>query len=100
MLEYNAETCDRRLQRASCIQARPGRGSLVRIGEDEPLQHHLRKLVAAKKGRAQLSARVGIEHRLAHHVQRQGRRARDFGMRVNPFGLRGAAALQNLEAIQ
>lgn len=77
-----------------------GRGRLVRIREDEPLQHRLRKLVATKKGRARLRNRIPVEHHLAHIVQRQGRRARYFGVRVNLFDLRRTAALQNLEAIQ
>ena len=52
-----------------------------------------------KKGRARLRQRVSIEHRLAHIVYRQGRRARYLGVRRNLFDLRRAATLQNLETI-
>jgi hypothetical protein len=100
VVEFDAAICERCDQRAQCIRARPGRGRLLRIREDEPLQHRLRKPVASPKGRARLRARVGIEHRLAHLVQRQGHRARYIGVRLNLFDLRRAAALQNLETIQ
>jgi len=39
----------------------------------------------AKRG---LRERVGVEHRLAHLVRRQGRRARYRGVRRNLFALR------------
>jgi hypothetical protein len=50
--------------------------------------------------RARLRERVGVEHRLAHLVRRQGRRARYRGVRRNLFDLRRASAIQNLEAIE
>jgi hypothetical protein len=43
---------------------------------------------------------LGVEHKLAHLVRRQGRRARYRGVRKNLFDLRRASAIQNLEAIQ
>ena len=52
------------------------------------------------RGRARLRERVGVEHKLAHLVRRQGRRARYRGVRKNLFDLRRASAIQNLEAIQ
>jgi Transposase DDE domain len=68
--------------------------------EDERLQHRLRKHLATPRGRARLRERVGVEHKLAHLVRRQGRRARYRGVRKNLFDLRRASAIQNLEAIQ
>ena len=100
VVEFEAARCDRCAKRAHCIKGARGRGRLVRIREDEPLQHRLRKLVGTKKGRARLRNRIPVEHHLAHIVQRQGRCARYFGARVNLFDLRRAATLQNLETIQ
>ncbi len=42
----------------------------------------------------------GIEHRLAHVSQRQGRRARHCGARINLCDLRRCCAIQNLETSQ
>jgi hypothetical protein len=100
VVEFEAATCDGCAERVHCIKGARGRGRLVRIRKDEPLQHRLRKLVATKKGRARLRDRIPVEHHLAHIVQRQGRRARYFGVRVNLFDLRRAATLHNLETIQ
>jgi len=100
VVKFEATTCDRCEERARCIKGARGRGRRVSIHKDEPLQHRLRKLVATKKGRARLRLRIPVEHRLAHIVQRQGQRARYFGVRANLFDLRRAAALQNLETIQ
>ena len=72
-------------------------GRTVSMAEDEALQQRLRKLVGTPKGRQQIRQRVGIEHRLAHVAQRQGRRARYFGTRANLFDLRRCSAIQNLE---
>ena len=66
----------------------------------DALQHRLRKLIATPKARQQLRQRVGIEHRLAHVAQRQGRRARYLGTRANLFDLRRCCAIQNLETTQ
>jgi hypothetical protein len=49
---------------------------------------------------ARLRERVGVEHKLARLVRRQGRRTRYRGVRKNLFDLRRASAIQNLEAIQ
>ncbi len=72
----------------------------MNIAEDERLQQRLRKHLATPRGRARLRERVGVEHRLAHLMRRQGRRARYCGVRKNLFDLRRASAIQNLEAIQ
>jgi hypothetical protein len=97
VVEFDARKCDRCPIRDQCTTAAKGQGRQVRIGEDEPLQHRLRKLVACPSGRAQLRERVPVEHRLAHIAQRQGDRARYIGVRKNTFDLRRTAALQNLE---
>jgi hypothetical protein len=48
-------------------------------------------------GREKLRECVVVEHKLAHIAQRQGRRARHFGIRANLYDLRRASAIQNLE---
>ena len=100
VVAFDAATCDGCSLRAQCVTAPLGHGRLVRIREDEKLQHHLRKQIRTTQGRARLRRRVAVEHHLAHIVRRQGRRARYFGTRVNLFDLRRAATLQNLETIQ
>lgn len=99
-VEFDAVKCDRCPLRAQCTKRSLGYGRQVKIAEDERLQQRLRKQIATKKGRARLRQRVAIEHRLAHIVRRQGRRARYLGLRRNLFDLRRAATLQNLETIQ
>jgi len=100
VVEFDAAICDDCTLRPQCTTASLGHGRLVRIREDEKLQHRLRQQSRTKQGRARLRKRVAIEHRLAHIVRRQGPRARYFGIRVNLFDLRRAATLQNLETIQ
>ena len=73
---------------------------MVRIAEDEALQHRLRKLVKSSAERVRLRKRVQVEHRLAHLSRRQGRRARYRGVRKNIFDLRRAAILKNIESWQ
>jgi hypothetical protein len=98
-VEFDATRCDQCPLRARCTTRPLGHGRQVTIAEDERLQHRLRKQIATKKGRARLRQRVRVEHRLAHIVRRQGRRARYIGVRQNLFDLRRAATLQNLETI-
>jgi hypothetical protein len=98
--EFDPEACDHCKLRAQCTAASPGTGRSVNIAEDERLQQHLHKYIATPRGRARLRERVGVEHRLAHLVRRQGRRARYRWERRNLFDLRRASAIQNLEAIQ
>lgn len=50
-------------------------------------------------GRAELRARVTIEHSLAHVGRRQGPRARYIGARMNTFDVRRTAAIENLHAL-
>jgi hypothetical protein len=98
--EFDPEACDHCTLRTQCTAAAPGTGRSVNIAEDERLQQRLRKYLTTPRGRAMLRERVGVEHRLAHLVRRQGRRARYRGVRRNLFDLRRASAIQNLEAIQ
>jgi hypothetical protein len=97
--EFDADTCRACDLRRRCTTAKT-HGRLVRIANDERLQHRLRKLIATRAGRARLRERVSIEHSLAHLCRRQGRRARYRGTRKNLFDTRRAAALQNLETLQ
>lgn len=98
--EFDPETCERCQLRSQCTAASEGSGRTVNIAADERLQQRLRKQAATPRGRARLRQRVGVEHKLAHLVRRQGRRARYRGARKNLFDLRRASAVQNLEAIQ
>jgi DDE family transposase/transposase-like protein DUF772 len=100
VVEFNPDACAQCPLRAQCTMAAQGSGRTVSIAADEKLQQRLRKQIATSAGRKRLRKRVGIEHRLAHISQRQGRRARYRGVRRNLFDLRRAAALQNLETIQ
>lgn len=84
--------------RAMCTTSTT-RGRTIKIAEDEPLQHRLRKQLATPSGRERLRRRAKVEHRLAHLARRSGRRARYLGCRKNLFALRRAAAVQNLETI-
>ena len=98
-VEFDPETCGRCRLRENCTMATSS-GRTVSVAEDEQLQQRLRKLVVTPKGRQELRQRVGIEHRLAHVSQRQGRRARYCGARINLFDLRRCCAIQNLETSQ
>ena len=99
IVEFDPETCGRCKLRAKCTMATTS-GRTVTVAEDERLQQRLRKAIATPKGRESLRQRVGIEHRLAHVAQRQGRRARYYGVRANLFDLRRCCAIQNLETTQ
>ena len=100
VVEFEPEQWERCPLRPQGTMASAGCGKTVSIAGDEKEQHRLRKLVATSKGRARLRLRTGVEHRLAHLVRRQGRRARYLGVRKNLFYVRRASAIQNLEAAQ
>jgi len=93
---FDPEICGPCMLRSLCTLSASG-GRSVHIGEDEALQHKLRKLQATRPGRARLRARTGIEHHLAHLAARQGPKARYLGTRKNVFDLRRVAAIENLE---
>jgi hypothetical protein len=99
-VEFPASACDTCPVRDQCTSRALGKGRLLRIGEDEDLQQQLRERIATPEGREELRKRVPIEHKLAHIGQRQGRRARYFGVRCNLYDLRRASSIQNLETLQ
>jgi hypothetical protein len=99
-VQFDAHTCARCPLRAHCMDGRSGRGRLVRMSYDEPLQKKFRRLQSTSPGRAALRARVAVEHALAHIAARKGDSARYVGTRKNLFDLRRSAAIQNLEAQQ
>jgi len=98
--EFDPEACGHCELREQCTANTSDSGRTVNIANDERLQQRLRKQLATPRGRRRLRERVGVEHKLAHLVRRQGRRARYRGVRKNLFDLRRACAVQNLEAIQ
>jgi hypothetical protein len=99
VVHFDPEVCGPCLLRSQCTKAASGRGRSVTMGDDEALQHKLRRLQQSPSGRARLRRRVGVEHGLAHIAERQGPRARYRGVRKNTFDLRRLATIQNLETI-
>jgi hypothetical protein len=99
-IEFDGAICDDCSLRDQCTTRAPGLGRSVQISADERRQQRLRKRIATRQGREQLRQRVQVEHKLAHISQRQGRRARYFGVRGNLYDLRRAATIQNLETTQ
>jgi hypothetical protein len=98
-VEFNPEVCGACPLRAQCTKAASGRGRTVTMGDNEKLQQRLRRLQQTRPGRAQLRERVPVEHRLAHLANRQGPKAKYFGVRKNTYDLRLHSAIQNLETI-
>jgi hypothetical protein len=99
VVEFEPRRCARCILRLLCTTATSGAGRTVNIAEDEQLQHRLRKLTVGPSGRERLRERVAVEHRLAHLIRKQGRRARYRGLRKNLFDVRRAATVLNLETI-
>jgi hypothetical protein len=99
-VKFDPFACARCPLRHMCTNARLGHGRTLSIAKDERLQKRLRKMEKTKPGRQKFRERVPVEHRLAHISQRQGRRARYFGIRKNLYDLRRAATIQNLETVQ
>jgi hypothetical protein len=98
-VQFDPDTCAACPLRAHCLQGQRGRGRLVRMTHDEPLQKKFRRLQTTSPGRAALRERVAVEHSLAHIAARKGDRARYVGSRKNLFDLRRSATIQNLEAL-
>lgn len=98
-VEFDPDVCGGCTMRKNCTMAGPEHGRTISIGQDEQLQHRLRKLQATRSGRERLRRRTDVEHRLVHVSQRQGNRARYLGVRKNLFDLRRTVAIQNLETI-
>ena len=99
VVEFDPDVCGGCAMRKNCTLAAVEHGRTINIGEDERLQHQLRKKQATRSGRERLRQRTSVEHSLAHVSQRQGNRARYCGARKNLFDLRRTAAIQNLETI-
>jgi hypothetical protein len=99
-VHFDPEICGSCPLRANRTQAATGKGRSISIAADEAVQKTFRKLQATGRGRANLRARVAVEHSLAHIAARKGPKARYLGVRKNLFDLRRAAAIQNLEACQ
>lgn len=99
-VQFDPATCAACPLRSQCTTSTRGRGRLVRIAVDEPLQQKLRKKASTPAGRRRLRRRVTIEHRLAHLSRKQGPRARYKGVRKNLMDLRRHSAVLNLERIQ
>jgi len=96
---FDPEICAACPLRVICTSSALGRGRTLSIATDEPLQRRLRNLSASRSGRASQRQRVAIEHRLAHHAQKQGRFARYLGLRKNLLDSRRHAAILNLEVL-
>lgn len=96
---FDPERCAACALRVICTPAADNHGRTLSIAADEPLQRRLRKLARFSPGRAWQRERVAIEHRLAHHAQKQGRFARYRGLRKNLLDSRRHAAILNLEVL-
>lgn len=96
-VHFPADVCAACRYRPLCTTSETGRS--VSIANDERLQQKLRLQIAEPEGRQDLRQRVAIEHRLAHHRQKQGTQARYIGVRKNLFDARRHAATINLETI-
>lgn len=96
---FDPEKCAACPLRVICTSAAVSHGRTLSIAADEPLQRRLRNLSASRSGRAVQRQRVPIEHRLAHHAQKQGRFARYRGLRKNLLDSRRHAAILNLEVL-
>jgi hypothetical protein len=95
---FPEESCSNCALKTKCTASKIGRA--MNVLPDEPLQRSLRRAIATPAGRGRLRERVAVEHRLAHHAQKQGRKARYIGLRNNVFDSRRHAAVLNLETAQ
>jgi hypothetical protein len=98
-VHFPASTCSACPKRAQCTDAKNDRGRSLTIHANEPFFLELRNRAKTPEGRADLRKRVGVEHGLATIGNRQGDRARYFGLRKNLFDLRRHAALSNLALV-
>lgn len=99
VIEFPASACDICKLRGQCTTAKKGayRGRGVRVRKDEKSQAERRAKMKTPEGRAAIRERVMIEHRISHHVARQGRQARYLGTRKNQYDGRRHAAVINLQ---
>jgi hypothetical protein len=94
---FAAATCRPCPARTRCTNSKTG-GRSLSIHEQEGLMLELRARRDTPAGRAQLRARVDVEHALAEIGRSQGDKARYLGTRKNLFDLRRHAAIANLFA--
>jgi len=99
-LSFSVRHCRSCPIREQCVPAESQRGRAITLHLRESLLQDLRDLKSTPEGRKRLRRRVVVEHRLAHHVRRQGRRARYLGARKNTFDARRVAAVENLHCAQ
>lgn len=99
-LSFSVRHCRNCPLREQCVPAEYQRGRVIALHQRESLLQDLRDLKSTPEGREKLRLRVVVEHRLAHHVRRQGRRARYIGARKNTFDARRVAAVENLHCAQ
>ena len=97
---FPSSTCRSCPIRMQCVPAEYTRGRTLTLHLQERLLQDLRVLKSSPEGRKKLRLRVVVEHRLAHQVRRQGRRARYVGVRKNTFDSRRVAAVENLHCAQ
>jgi hypothetical protein len=97
---FPSSTCRQCPIREQCIPREYTRGRTITLHPTEALLQDLRDIKASPEGRKKLRLRVVVEHRLAHLVRRQGRRARYVGLRKNTFDSRRVAAVENLHCAQ
>jgi len=97
--KFPTETCADCPLRASCQKPESRAGRIITIHPQEPLMQQLQRQINTATGRKKLRQRVQIEHKLAHHCNRQGPRARYRGTRNNDFDVRRIATVNNLMVI-
>lgn len=97
---FPVATCRACPMRNDCLPEDALRGRTVSLHPQEQLLQDLRTLSKSSEGRAKQRERVVVEHRLAHHCRRQGRRARYIGVRKNTLDARRVAAVENLHVAQ
>lgn len=93
---FGVEDCSRCKLKPKCTTA-PHRWLSLHPMEGMLVQ--LRRRNATRTGRAELRARVAVEHRLARIGATQGNKARYFGTRKNELDLNRTAAIVNLHEV-
>ncbi len=99
LAQFSTESCAQCLSRSQCQKDRARSGRTITIHPNEQLMQQLQQELQTPVGRQKLRERVHIEHKLAHHCNRQGPRARYRGTRKNDFDARRIAVVNNLMVI-
>jgi hypothetical protein len=97
--QFHHATCSACPSRSQCQKPSARAGRTISIHPQEQLMQQLHQQVKTPQGRLRVRERVHIEHKLAHHCNRQGPRARYRGTRKNDFDARRIAAVTNLQVI-